>query len=57
MRYEGWKEVARYLGKHPDTVKRWFRRGKILLTRNPANNRVVLYTDDLKKSENTYKMP
>ena len=57
IRIEGWGKIAKFFGKHPDTIKRWFKQGKLPLKRNPANNRVVLYIDELQKSENTIKVP
>ena len=56
MRIEGWKLIAKYFDKHPDTIKRWFYAGELILRKNPINGKPVLYTEEFKKSERYMKM-
>jgi len=57
MRLEGWKKIAKHFDKHPDTIKRWFYAGELVLRKNPINGKPVLYTEDQKKSEGYMKAP
>ena len=43
------REAARMVGVHPDTLRRWERRGKLAVHRNPMNNYRLYRIEDLEE--------
>lgn len=45
------KELAKRLSVHPDTIRRWAKRGRIECIRHPVNNYRLFLLDDFEMKE------
>ena len=41
-------QVSKALGVHPDSIRRWEKKGKIAVRRNSINNHRIFFKEDVK---------